>query len=338
MPTGTDSGAIPTALYVLRAGAIPTDPDVLFTSDIPGGRIPAASEQAALNFTFTALRTPIKDGNVSFRIPSGWTAPNETADAAGEVTVTTSPDGSTEPVALDAKFVVTGGMEITVNLETLPESGRVIVTYKKGMVQRDAGKVEIKGYFKSGKSLPERASEVIEVTIDNVASGSGTATISPSSVEAGSDDNRLVVRFSAQGSMDGGHVRLTNATNWGAFQGTNASGANYIKISASSGANPRDTAIGDRVATAYFDEFSYGDVLTFTLDNAVAQPNLVSLTSRSNLLDSVAVTYTISKAKSDLRTRILRSSCSERSTFLPSLILPILLMCLKITMVCFALK
>ena len=42
----------------------------------------------------------------------------------------------------------------------------------------------------------------------------------------------------------------------------------------SSGGSLRDTAIGDDRATAYLDEFGYGDTLTFTIDNREAQPGL----------------------------------------------------------------
>ena len=117
----------------------------------------------------------------------------------------------------------------------------VAVTYTKGIVQHNAeDEVEIRGYFKSGASLPERVSNIRYVDITNVASGSGMATISPHSAEAGSTDNDMTVRFEAQGSMDGGQVRLDLPDGWGKLQETNASGANYARVRVSSGGSLRD--------------------------------------------------------------------------------------------------
>ena len=276
VPDAEADSAIDTPLYVLQADDDPDAPDVTFVITDGPDTFSAAAIDQTIAFTFTALSTPIKDGNVSFSIPSGWSPPTKTNDVAGDVTVSGEGlDSSDPPAALDDADIRISGMEVTINIGSLAKGGTVVVTYTKGMIQRNADEeVEINSYFKPGKSLPERVSTVETVTITNVDSGSGTATISPTSVEAGSTDNKLTVRFSAQGSMDGGHVRFSNAADWGAFQGTSASGANYIKIDVSSGGSLRDTAIGDRAATAYFDEFGYGDVITFTLDNAVAQPNL----------------------------------------------------------------
>ena len=276
-------GDVGVTLYVLQAGSDPDNPDVTFdiTSTIPSDTVrgegyPAASEQTIM-FEFVAANTPIKDGNVSFRIPSGWTRPNETADAAGQVTVQTDADAAgtgADPADLDAKHVSTSSTEITVNLETLPENGRVIVTYSKGIIQHNAQEeVEIRGYFKSGASLPERVSEIVVVDVTNVAHGSGTVTIGPTSVEAGSTDNDMTVRFTAEGSMDGGQVRLELPAGWGSLQETNASGVNYASVRISGG-TLRDTAIGDDRVIAQLDEFGKGDVLTISFSDLEAQADL----------------------------------------------------------------
>ena len=268
-------------LYVLQAGSNPDNPDVTFSIISPDSTMfPAASEQTII-FQFIAANTPIKDGNVSFRIPSGWTAPNKTADAAGQVTAHTDTDPTSvidaeDLTAVDAAKISISGMEITVNVEALPETDAVRITYSKGMVQHNRQEeVEIKGYFKSGASLPERASNVLTVEITNVAAGSGTATISPTSVEAGSTDNDMVVRFMADGSMDGGQVRLElpMASEWGDLQETNASGANYAAVRVSGG-TLRDTAVGDDRIIAQLDEFGKGDVLTFSFSDLEAQSDL----------------------------------------------------------------
>ena len=238
-------------------------------------------------FRFVPDKTPIKGGEVSFRIPSGWTAPTKTADvdgkvADGKVTVAGVINEVAGDTAIEDKHlsVSSSSREVTVSIEELSRSTTgtptsVTVTYTNGTVQRNAAEeVIITGSYKSGATLPDRTSDVVEVEIEQVDAGSGEATISRTSVDAGSEGNDLVVRFKAQGSMDGGQVRLERAPNWGDFQGTNASGKNYVKITVSSGGSLRDTAIGDDRATAFLDEFGFGDTLTFSISNTVAQSTL----------------------------------------------------------------
>ena len=173
-PTGTDDQVTTgNTLYVLQAGSDPDNPDVTFGISTPipsdsvrGEGYPAASEQI-IAFTFVPGRTPIKDGNVSFRIPSGWTAPTKTDGAAGEVTVAATI--LTGDMAVEDKHLSTSGMEVTVSIVALSRSTNdgatsVVVTYTKGIVQHNAQEeVEIRGYFKSGASLPERVSEIVMV-------------------------------------------------------------------------------------------------------------------------------------------------------------------------------
>ena len=153
-----------------------------------------------------------------------------------------------------------------------------MITYGAGeklaMAQRTAGKVEMKGYFDAGPVVSERVSSAFDITVDNVADGSGTATIDNNNVGAGSTDNDFSIRFSAQGSMDGGQVVLISPQGWGKFQGTDPAAANYIDIDASSGATLRDTGVGNDRAIAHLETFGYGHVLTFTIRDLEAQPGL----------------------------------------------------------------
>ena len=115
-------------------------------------------------------------------------------------------------------------------------------------------------------------------TITNVASSSGEVTIAPTSVDAGSTDNDLVIRFMAQGSMDGGQVRVDLPRDSGVPLGapcnaSDAAKANYASIRISGG-SLRDTAIGDDRVIAFFDEFGKGDVLTIRFDELEAQSDL----------------------------------------------------------------
>ena len=270
--------------YVLQAGSDPLLPDVSFKSNAPTGGYEAATKQT-IEFVFTAGSTPIRKGNVSFELPpagtTGWTAPH-TGDGDGKITVQTDQDAAntgSAPAAYDKKYVTTSGQTITVKLDELPKGGRVIVTYTNGMVQRTAGEVKIASHFLSGGSLPRRVSNVEEITITNVADGTGTATITPDNVEAGSNDNTLTVTFKTEGSMDTGRVRLTAPADWGAFQDTEddpAKDRNYVRrVTSSAGSkNVTDVTIDNDTVTAHLGTFGYGHTLTFVIESVVAQRQL----------------------------------------------------------------
>ena len=81
-------------LYVLSSNPDPDNPDIGFSLTLPPDpAFPAASEQEMIQFTFTADRTPIQKGEVSFRIPSDWTTPTVKADDPGEVSIIIDQDG-----------------------------------------------------------------------------------------------------------------------------------------------------------------------------------------------------------------------------------------------------
>ena len=69
--------------------------------------------------------------------------------------------------------------------------------------------------------------------------GYGTATISPESVKAGSDDKEITVEYTVPGTMDGGAVRLVIPNGWGSLQDDDATEANYVEVDVSRGAEQR---------------------------------------------------------------------------------------------------
>ena len=69
------------------------------------------------------------------------------------------------------------------------------------------GKITIDGRFRT--SSGSRSAGTVTVNIENVADGTGSAEIATSeSIEAGSNDNYVQVKFTAAGTMDGGKVSL----------------------------------------------------------------------------------------------------------------------------------
>ena len=286
--------AAPTLFVVKKADAV--DFEILQADNDMTERFPryhAASEQP-IGFKFTATDTPIKDGSVWFEIPSTWTRPS-LSDVEGRATVrlvenpASAPDDNTNPETLVEKIgdntLSVSSYEITVDIKTLAKEGFITIQYGTAdfpaAVQDSAEDgVEIIGYFDSGLGSSNRAGAV-QVEIANADDGSGTATIKTmprpyDSVNAGSTDNTIEVTFEAEGTMDGGKVRLELPLNgWGTIQELKSEEANYIQIQAPDGAVDEDRIdYGDKVVVANLVEFGAGDTLTFILTNAVAQTAL----------------------------------------------------------------
>ena len=164
--------------------------------------------------------------------------------------------------------------EIKIGIAKLPKGGSVTVQYgttsKPVTVSTEAGEAEFVGYYRSGKvgtskqNLAEFRAGEETITVDNVADGSGTATISPTPVRAGSvTSNKITVRFTAAGTMEGGQVRLEIPNDWGDIQRNDDAEPNYMDITVSGG-TLADEIYGDDVAIAYLDDFEEGDIVIFT--------------------------------------------------------------------------
>ena len=107
------------------------------------------------------------------------------------------------------------------------------------------------------------------------------ATISPSSVKAGSDDNEITVEFTAAGTMDGGAVRLEIPDEWGSLQDDDATEANYVEIDVR-GRGKATANVGPSAAIAYLEgvvkgskvRFTYGGGTVRSRNGAQVQPTI----------------------------------------------------------------
>ena len=237
---GTAMTMVP-SLYVIE-----TEPgSVSFTAMTSAE--PTAGSKQTVTFTFMADRTPIaKGGSVRVQLPSGWTGAT-TGDADGKVTASivaagTDTDFDTADdvvTALDKKYVSAGGRGIRVTLtdHTVEVGQQLRIKYgdgKQATLQSTAGTVQIPGFFRASSGSQERSAGTVPLDIVNAANGSGTATIAPTSVRAGSTTNRMVVVYTAAGTMDGGSVTLEVPSTWGAMQ-RDPLKRNYINVTVSGG-------------------------------------------------------------------------------------------------------
>ena len=136
----------------------------------------------------------------------------------------------------------------------------------QGQVASEAGDLEIIGRFNSGLASRGHPAGRIAVTIDNVADGSGTATISTNNssdrhaVKAGSKDNTITVTYTAEGDMDGGKVSLEIPDGWGPMQELDDEKDNYIEVNASrSEVDQNEIDYGDRFVVVNLKEFGERD-------------------------------------------------------------------------------
>ena len=239
-----------------------------------------AASKKTITFTFTAETTPIRNGEVSFAIPNNWSPPKpKSADAktAGKVGLTITSGKSAKLDDDKTHIPEISNRVITVKLERLAKGGVVTVTYGtdgvgKAQVQEDkpsSGKITIDGRFRT--SSGSRSAGTVTVNIENVADGTGSAEIATSeSIEAGSNDNYVQVKFTAAGTMDGGKVSLEVPQGWGTPQ-TDPTKRNYIAATPSSRVSDLEVQ-GDTVI-ASITKLGPGQDITFTYGRGTGGDN-----------------------------------------------------------------
>ena len=260
---------------------------------IPAPSYPAASSQI-IGFRFTARNTTIEeDGEVSIELPRLWTLPS-VRNSSGRATVSVfdAPDGALhedEPLS-------TSSREITLEIKKLNKGQSVTIQYGldpdgdkdyRAVMPDEAGKMTLTGRFKAHPSFGPSDGytvDTIEAEIGNVADGHGTAIIKPTSVEAGSTDNKITVEFTAPGSMGGGAVSLQIPDGWGEMQHESSTQANYITVTSkvegvTGNYDDLDDGDGDSIVIAELpDDFDDGDEVIFTYggDPGTAEANAVA--------------------------------------------------------------
>ena len=185
--------------------------------------------------TFTYTETAaggMNDGAVQITVPAGWSAPSTSATDAGYTS------SSTGTVNTDAT-----ARTITVSGVTLDQGDTLTVTYgdkSQGGPGADAAPATLmtggsgpvtwsaSQQSTSGGTLHALASSP-SVTITNAPDGSGTLTVSPTSVVAGTTGNTLTFTYTetAAGGINNGAVRIAIPTTWTTPQVSNATGAGF---------------------------------------------------------------------------------------------------------------
>ena len=269
---GTDLTNQP-VLYIMNS----VDNAVEFTSNARSS-YSAAQDVEFITFTFTVKRTIIKDGKVQFSgIPSSWSPSPKSKGPAGKTTVTIKygDTGIADEVITEG---IKYGSTVSVDGLDLAIDDRVEITYENFTMQSTATRadrpVEIKGNFSPSPSGSYKAG-MVEIDVTQVQDGYGEATIEAKAanaptVKAGSNNDQIIVEFTAAGTMDGGAVSLQKPTGWGDFQDDDAKQANYVEVSGRLG----DVNVTPDIVVARLETFAPNATLKFTYSNAEVQSDI----------------------------------------------------------------
>ena len=244
----------------------------------------AAAGEVPLTFAFKAKDTSIRDGQVRFTIPDGWTAPKkpdatlDKVSGLGELAIGgdagIDKDNITSKVSVNGRIVTVRvpmldvGESVSITLQNFKNETTEIVsnvTVQPNATEPDKP-VKIVGRFwtKSPITGSGHNAGTVTVEIGNAPDGFGTATIDPEdSLKAGSEDQEITVRYTVPGTMEGGAVRLSLPNSqWGSFQDDDATEANYLEVDVS-GRGSATTNVGPTAAIATLSGVAKGSVVIF---------------------------------------------------------------------------
>jgi hypothetical protein len=186
------------------------------TAAYVGDSIPAAAGGVQLIFEFLAIGT-MNGGFISLTVADGFTFPQGTEGVAGYTEASGLNGGTIGDVTFDGAGTVT--IQITNN--SLGAGQGVQVVYGKGSGSSGGvAPATASGYTftvqSSGKSGEAAANIAVQpaVVVDNAADGSGSMTISPTEVPAGSTQT-MRLTYSPIGTFNNGSVIIVTPDGWG---------------------------------------------------------------------------------------------------------------------------
>ena len=156
-----------------------------------------------------------------------------------------------------------------------PNTGTVTITYENFTMQSQATPadtpIKITGYFRPSPSGSLPSAGTVEIDVTQVQDGYGEATIKATAanaptVKAGSNNNQIIVEFTAVGTMDSGAVSLEKPSSWGDFQNDDAKQANYVdvRVVGGSGRLEQPVDVGSDIVVAHLETFAPNAKLRFT--------------------------------------------------------------------------
>ena len=176
-----------------------------------------------------------------------------------------------------------------------PNTDTVTITYENFTMQSQATPadtpIKITGYFRPSPSGSLPSAGTVEIDVTQVQDGYGEATIKATAanaptVKAGSNNNQIIVEFTAVGTMDSGAVSLEKPTGWGDFQDDDAKQANYVEVRVVGGRGKLEQPVNvtPDIVVARLETFAPNAKLRFTYGNAEVQSDIghAEFTIKSN--------------------------------------------------------
>ena len=200
------------------------------------------------------MTPPFGMARVSLTIPSALgSAPTTAKDKPGRVTAT-SHDGE-----LEANQPTVSGRTINVAIKQLDIGESVTIKYGTDEDEKESEKavlhyvandaISVRGTFRVSSSANTQTTRSVTIKLNNIADGTGSATLSPTSVEAGSNNRVIQVTFTAAGTMNGGKVSLEIPSGeWGLMQ-DDPTKRNYVTVRGSGGVSLESVNGTSAVAT-----------------------------------------------------------------------------------------
>jgi len=184
--------------------------------------VASASSGNQLTFDFKAAGT-MNGGSVSMEVPATWSEPQLTQGIEGFVTASTPSGGSVGAVSVS-------GLVVTVPIDTLGPDQIIRIIYGSGsgssgaVAQDNAGGATF--VFKTKGSSGDDFASILKpatITVTNAPDGSGTVSVAPTAVTAGSVQE-LLFTYKPAGTINGGKVQITVPSNWTSPQGASGRG------------------------------------------------------------------------------------------------------------------
>jgi hypothetical protein len=206
--------------------------------------VSAGSSGNQIQIVYTAAG-PISGGAISVELPDGW-APRDgtlTPSSAGTLGTTTFANG-----------------DITVPVTNLTASQTITITYGSATAQGASGNAQfvVKSRGSEDGQLVALSQSPYNIAVSNAEDGSGTATVTPGSVIAGSTSN-FTVQFTAIGSMDGGRLVVGIPTGW-TVQSVTSSSVGIVE----------QPAVNNSQITVRINSLSGGQTVDIDLQDAAA--------------------------------------------------------------------
>lgn len=176
-----------------------------------------------LTFTYFAASGGLSGGTLKLAVPTGWTGPSTNSSSGGYVTSTCGTVSMAGRTIVITGVTLAAGQTCTITYGSKAGGGRgAVAPTTTGAYTFPASEASTS----SGTPTPVAESPVVTIY---AANGSGTMTVSPTTLSAASTGNTLTFTYTAAtGGLRSGEVEVAVPTGWPDAPSTNPKTAGYV--------------------------------------------------------------------------------------------------------------